>query len=173
MLTVIIYDTKFGNTERIAQAIARGAGARGSVRVLNTADAARPLAERPDLLIVGGPTQRRGPSPALRAFVDALPPLLRGVPAATFDTRYRGAAWLMGSAATDAARRLGKTGSRMAAPPESFFIARGGPPERQGLEAGELQRAEDWGRVVGTAVASRVTKPDDDGPALPPEVRIP
>jgi len=156
MPTVVIYDTKFGNTARIAEAIARGAGARGSVSVLDTAEAAQPLTERPDLLIVGGPTQKRGPSPALRGFLDALPPSLRGVPAATFDTRYRGATWLMGSAASAAARRLGEAGARLAAPPESFFIARGGPLERQGLEAGELERAEAWGRVVGAAVASRV-----------------
>jgi flavodoxin len=156
MHTLVIYDTKFGNTAKIAEAIARGAGARGSVSLLDTAEAAQPLAERPDLLIVGGPTQKRGPSPALRGFVDALPPSLRGVPAATFDTRYRGATWLMGSAASEAAKRLGNVGARLAAPPESFFIARGGPLESQGLEAGELERAEAWGRVVGAAAGSRV-----------------
>jgi flavodoxin len=156
MLTVVVYDTKFGNTAKIAQAISRGAGTRGGVRVLNTAEAAQPLTERPDLLILGGPTQKRGPSPALRGFVDALPASLRGVPAATFDTRYRGATWLMGSAAAEAAKRLGKAGSRLAAPPESFFIARGGPLEGQGLEAGELERAEAWGRAVGAAATSRV-----------------
>jgi flavodoxin len=158
MLTVVIYDTKFGNTARIAEAIARGAGARGSVSVLDMAAAARSLTERPDLLIVGGPTQRRGPTPALRGFVDALPAPLRGVPAATFDTRYRGATWLMGSAAGEAARRLRSAGARLAAPPESFFIARGGPLEGQGLEAGELERAEAWGRGVGAAATTRVTE---------------
>jgi flavodoxin len=159
MLTVVIYDTKFGNTAKIAEAIARGAGTRGSVRVLDTAEAARPLTERPDLLIVGGPTQRRGPSPALRGFVDALPPSLRGVPAATFDTRYRGATWLMGSAANEAARRLGSAGTRLAASPESFFITRGGPLESQGLEAGELERAEAWGRVVVASGTGPVATP--------------
>jgi flavodoxin len=156
MLTVVIYDTKFGNTAMVAEAIARGAGARGRVRILDTVEAAGPLTERPDLLIVGGPTQKRGPSPALRDFIDALPPSLRGVPAATFDTRYRGATWLMGSAAREAAKRLGNAGARLAAPPESFFVARSGPLEGQGLEAGELDRAEAWGRVVGAAAGSRV-----------------
>jgi flavodoxin len=159
MLTVVIYDTKFGNTAKIAEAIARGAGVRGTVSVLDTAEAAKPFTERPDLLIVGGPTQRRGPSPALRGFVDALPASLRGVPAATFDTRYRGATWIMGSAAGEAAKRLGKAGARLAAPPESFFISRGGPPESQGLEDGELDRAEAWGRAVGAAAGSGVVEP--------------
>ena len=159
MRTVVIYDTKFGNTAKIAEAIARGAGARGSVSVLDTAEAAMSLAVRPDLLIVGGPTQKRGPSPALRRFVETLPPSLRGVSAATFDTRYRGATWLMGSAAGEAAKRLGNAGARLAAPPESFFITRGGPLEGQGLEAGELERAEAWGRGVGAAATSRGMEP--------------
>ncbi len=156
MQTVVIYDTKFGNTAKVAEAIARGLG-RGSVRVGDTAEAARLLAERPGLLVIGGPTQRRGPSPALRAFVDAFPISLRGVPVATFDTRYRGGTWLMGSAASEVAKRLGRAGARLAAPPESFFVVRGGPPERQGLEPDELERAEAWGRLLATAVPAGAT----------------
>ncbi|HLO36347.1 MAG TPA: hypothetical protein VK194_09705, partial [Candidatus Deferrimicrobium sp.] len=66
---------------------------------------------------------------------------------------------VMGSAAGQAAKRLRSAGARLAAPPESFFIARGGPLESQGLEAGELERAETWGRVVGAAATSRVMEP--------------
>lgn len=159
MRTVVVYDTKFGNTAKIAESIARGAGVRGRVTIMDTAEASTALTERPDLLIIGGPTQRRGASPAVRGFVGALPASLRGVPAATFDTRYRGAAWLMGSAAAEAAKRLGNVGARLAAPPESFFIARRGPLEAQGLEAGELERAEAWGRGVGAAATSRGEEP--------------
>ncbi len=155
MPTVVIYDTKFGNTARIAEAIAHGAGASGSVSVLDVGEALEWSTERPDLLIVGGPTQRRGPSPAMRAFADALPPFLRGIAAATFDTRYRGATWLMGSAAVEVARRLDRAGARLAAPPESFFIARGGSLENQSLEPGELERAEAWGRWVVAATTGR------------------
>jgi flavodoxin len=155
MLTVVIYASKFGNTERVAQAIARGAGGTGQVRVASVEDAARSLAERPDLLLVGGPTQRRGPSPELRAFIDALAPAsLDGVPAASFDTRYRGTTWLMGSAAVQAAKRLERAGADVVIPPESFFVGRGGPPERQTLDSGELERAEAWGRAVAAAARS-------------------
>ena len=73
MLTLVVYDTKFGNTEKIAEAIARGAGTLGSVQVMDTAQAGEPPAERPDLVLVGGPTQRRNLSPALRAFIGAMP----------------------------------------------------------------------------------------------------
>jgi len=159
MLTVIVYDTKFGNTAKIAQAIGRGAGTAGSVRVFDTAEASLPLAERPDLLLVGGPTQKRTMSPGLRGFVDSLAGHgISGFATVSFDTRYRGSTWLMGSAAAAAAKQLGKAGGRPVAPPESFFIARGGQLERQGLEPGELERAEAWGRSVA-AVASRGTEP--------------
>ena len=151
MLTFVIYDTKFGNTEKVAESIARGAGTLGRVRVMDTMEAAGPFEERPDLLFVGGPTQRRGASPALRDFVDALPANLRDVPVALFDTRYRGSTLITGSSASAAAKALHKAGGRSVAPPESFFMVRGGSLESQALEAGELERAEGWGRMVGAA----------------------
>jgi flavodoxin len=155
MLTVVVYDTKYGNTEQVAQAIARGLAELGTVRVMDVAEATQPLPERPDLLLVGGPTQRHGPSPALRAFMEDLPAGLAGIPAASFDTRYRGSTLIMGSAAGAAAKELRKTDASLVAKPESFFIARGGSLEKQGLEAGELERAEAWGRTVGTAVIAK------------------
>ena len=155
MFTLVVYDSKFGNTERIAQAIARGAATLGSVRVANIADAAPSLAAGPDLVLVGGPTQRRSMSPGLRGFLEALPAgSLAGAATASFDTRYRGSTWLMGSAAAEAAKGLQRAGSRLAAPPESFFMNRGGPVERQSLEAGELERAEAWGRAIGASAQS-------------------
>ena len=151
MNTVVIYDSKFGNTEKIAEAIARGAGTRASVQVLSVDAVAGSLVERPDLLLVGGPTQRRGMSPGLKSFVDALPASLQGAPVAAFDTRYKGAKLLMGSAAVEVTKRLEKAGVRSVAQPASFFIARGGPLEAQGLESGELERAEKWGGTVAAA----------------------
>jgi flavodoxin len=170
MRTVVVYDSKFGNTERIADAIARGASTLGSVVVMDTAEAAgigKQPAERPDLVLIGGPTQRRSASSALRAIVDALPASLRGVPVATFDTRYRGSTWIMGSAAAEAAKVLRKAGLELVAPPESFFIGRGGPVERQTLEAGEIERAEAWGRGVGNSVRASATASESQGARQP------
>jgi flavodoxin len=149
MQTVVIYDSKFGNTEKIAQAIGRGLSAHADVRVMSTCDAT--LTERPDLLLLGGPTQKHGASPGLRAFVDALPAVLHGVPAALFDTRYRGATWLTGSAAAQAAKAVRKAGGDLVAEPESFLIVRKGPLERQTLESGEIERAEQWAAAVAAA----------------------
>ena len=149
MQTVVIYDSKFGNTEKIAQAIGRGLGALGDVRVMSTGEATPD--ERPDLLLLGGPTQKRGASPGLRRFMEALPAALHGVPAAAFDTRYRGATWLMGSAAAEAAKVIRRAGGDLVAEPESFFMVRKGPMERQTLEPGEIERAEQWAAAVAAA----------------------
>ena len=155
MHTVVIYDTKFGNTEKVADAIGRGVGTQGEVTVLSTGEAVGAtgaFASKPDLLLIGGPTQQRGPSRTLRGFVEALPASLRGVPSAAFDTRYRGSTWVMGSAAAEAAKVVGKAGNELVARPESFFIARKGPMERQTLEPGEVERAEQWGQAIAAGL---------------------
>ena len=159
MQTLVIYDSKFGNTEKIAEAIARGVGPVSDVRLTSAADATRTLetlATRPDLVLIGGPTQNHGPSAGLRGLVNGLPAKLRGIPAACFDTRYRGPVLLMGSAAATAAKALVKAGAQMVAPSESFFIIRHGPMQLQTLEPGEIERAETWGRAVATSVRPRV-----------------
>jgi flavodoxin len=157
MQTVVIYDSKFGNTEKIAEAIARGVGTLSGVRVLSTAQAGGANgdpADTADLLVLGGPTHNHGPSAALRAFLSGLPASLRGIPAACFDTRYRGPVLLMGSAAAGAAKALAVTGSELVASPESFYMTRRGPLEQQQLEPGEIERAEQWGRAVASAAVA-------------------
>lgn len=156
MHVLVIHDSKFGNTEKIAEAIARGVGSDADVTVFSTAEAVPGVATlpaRPDLLLLGGPTHSRGASAPLKVFLRALPAPLRGVPAACFDTRYRGPLMFMGSAAVSASEALAKAGARVVAPPQSFYMARRGPLAFQQLEPGELDRAEQWGRTVAAAAA--------------------
>ena len=162
MQTLVIYDSKFGNTEKIAKAIARGVGQVSEVRVTSTEETIRALetpASRPDLVLIGGPTQNHGPSARLRAFVNSLPTALRGIPSACFDTRYRGPVLLMGSAGSAAAKAVAQKGAEVIAPPESFFIVRHGPMPQQTLEPGEIERAEAWGRAIATSTRSAVEVP--------------
>ena len=154
MQALVVYDTQYGNTEQIARAIAQGLADHGPVDVLAAAEAVGRPQAAPDLLLIGGPTQRHGMSAGLRAYLEALPrDGLRGTRVATFDTRYRMAPLLSGSAAKEAAGRLRRSGFRLVAAPESFFIERDRPPDgerrRHGseqLEPGELERAQAWGR---------------------------
>jgi flavodoxin len=162
MQTIVVYDTLFGNTEAIARAIARGAGTVGNAEVMSVAEAGQALAGRPDLLLLGGPTQRHGINHELSSFIEGLQPqVVRDVAAASFDTRYRMATLLSGSAAKDAANKLRKAGARLLVPAESFFVERDETPKgvraaigASHLQPGELDRAEAWGRAVAAAGSS-------------------
>ena len=162
MKALVICDSTYGNTARIARAIADGLGGQGVARVVPASDAVTTDQGRPDLVVVGGPTHRRALSVGLRAFLDRQPRAsLRGVSAATFDTRYHMSAFLSGSAARRASRRLRRTGCRFVVAPESFFIERDRPPEGEKrrheiehLEPGEIHRAQEWGRQLAALVGS-------------------
>jgi len=145
MNMLIIYDSTFGNTAQLARAMADRLGEHGTVRIALADEASLSEMKEIDLLIVGGPTQRHGLSPAMRDLLERLPRrTLRGAGAAAFDTRYHMAAWKSGSAAHRIASRLKRTGASLLVEPESFFVV-----EREGpLEEGELERAARWAEEV-------------------------
>ncbi len=172
MRTLIVVDSQFGNTHRIAEAIARGVRAAGSgsgeVRVVIASEVTPGAVAdwQPDLLLVGGPTVGRGMRKDLRAALDGVGTAIRGIPATAFDTRYRGSELFMGSAAKRTMDVLRKAGCPAVSPKASFYVAV--PPPAPGerrrqedvrLEPGEEDRAEAWGRAVaaggraGAAVA--------------------
>lgn len=144
MNALVVYDSKFGNTEQLALAIAEALGA----------PAVRATDELPllgvELLVVGAPTQQHHVAPPMRQVLDALPEhALDGMAAAAFDTRFRRNPLLTGSAARGIARRLERRGARLVAGPESFFVADTEGP----LEEGELARATDWARSLAAVPA--------------------
>ncbi len=149
MRTLVLYDSKFGNTARLAQAIAGGLGARRLC-----ADEATPFdLESADVLLVGGPTQAHGVSPALRRLLEELPAnALDGVRAAAFDTRLDGPRVLTGAASKGLTRRLKSRGASILAPGESFLVSHSEGP----IADGELDRAVAWGR--GVAAAARADR---------------
>jgi flavodoxin len=159
MNALIVYDSEFGNTERIAYAIAKQLG---TARVIRAAEVDTLDHVTCDLLLVGGPTQRHRASPTLHTLLERLPHgALKGVPAAAFDTRYRMSEFLSGSAAAWIAGRLKRAGARLILPPESFFIERDVPPqsekrrhEREHLESGEEERAAAWANALLTGMTA-------------------
>jgi flavodoxin len=150
MNTLVIYDSQFGNTERVAQAIAEALHADGIAQALRF-DPARPVElQGLDLLVVGSPTQGWRPTPAIQSWLASLTAeQLRGVGVACFDTRFKKPRWLTGSAAQVIARRLRKHGAALFAPPESFFVQSTQGP----LVDGELQRAASWAQALINAPA--------------------
>ena len=163
MNCLIVYDTVYGNTEQVAHAIATALAPAHSVRLIKADQIVRLDAASIDLLIVGGPTHRHHISPKVAAVLKATPRgALKGVKVVAFDTRYRMAAWLSGSAASDIARHLRKLGGSLQASPESFFMERDVPPRGEKrrhnlerLEAGENERATRWAMEIVDTIEPR------------------
>jgi hypothetical protein len=175
MRALVIYESMFGNTLEIAQAIADGIGTRLPAELVEVAAAPTVPPEDVALIVVGGPTHAHGMSKpesradsarragdrlvsrgiGIREWLDVLKPAQAGSPiaAAAFDTRIKGPGLLWGSAAKPAAKRLEALRFRLAAPAEDFLI--GGPtgPLFDRLEPGEVERARAWGAELAATVA--------------------
>ena len=82
MKTLVIYDSVFGNTEKIAAAMADAVDA----RTVKVSDATPDDTKDISLLIVGSPTRAFHPTPAVTKWLKALPGLSH-VRVAAFDTR--------------------------------------------------------------------------------------
>ena len=142
MNALVLYDSKYGNTEQLARAIGERIGA---LHVLPVEEVeARDLASC-GLLIVGGPTHTHGMSVIMRDFVEGLSRgALRGVLAAAFDTRYHGSRLITGAASLGIERHLRRAGALLMLPPASFFVVREGEAEETKLVDGEIEHARAW-----------------------------
>jgi len=151
MKALIIYDSVFRNTEKVAQAVGQALAERGEVSVVRVSDVKPGQLSGLDLLVVSSPTRGFQPTPALAEFLKALPEGgLKGVRVAVFDTRIpvkemknpllRWFLHKMGYAAPVIAKTLAAKGAQMTLAPEGFFVE-----DREGpLRAGELDRAAAW-----------------------------
>ena len=172
MNAVVVYESYWGNTAQIAQAVARGLG-EGATALTTTA--ATPEALRDvDLVVIGAPLlgfalpteQMRSslagnpstpPSdtsnPTVRTWLENLDVAPRAF--ATFETRIW---WSPGSAASTVAKMLAKRGWQQVGKPERFMVTgRFGP-----LKPGESQRAEVWGGALAMiATAGGAARMDD------------
>jgi hypothetical protein len=158
----VVYESMFGNTREVADAVADGLRESARVEVHEVASAT-PLPADLDLLVVGGPTHAFGlsrestrndaatkarrevesASMGLREWLGALEGTGMHTAYATFDTRVNHPR-VPGSAAKKAAKRLRRLGGTQSADPESFWVDGVEGP----LVAGELDRARGWGRKL-------------------------
>jgi hypothetical protein len=145
MDSLIVYESAFGNTRQIAEAIASALGRQGNVRMIKSQDLNILDFRGVDLVVFGCPTHDRGIPERLRGALAALPSrALRGLATAAFDTRYPMPRWRSGSAARRLAWRLRWLGGARAAAPKSFFVVGPEGPLREG----ELERAKVWAEAI-------------------------
>jgi flavodoxin len=144
MKTLIVYDSMYGNTEKIANAI--GGAITGEVKVLRAGDVNPSELEKPELLIVGSPTQGGRPTRMMQDFLSRVSgSVIRGINVAAFDTRFS-SRWVrvFGYAARRITRSLEKLGGIPVVPPEGFFVEGTKGPLREG----ELERAAIWAKRI-------------------------
>ncbi len=151
MNTLVLYDSQYGNTERIAQAIADTCRASGKARAIRLESGRLGELRGLDLLIVGCPTQGWRPTPTMQSFLEeASSERIGGLPVACFDTRFRLPRFMTGSAARGMAKKLQEKGGSLLLDPESFFVKGMQGP----LRGGELDRAVTWARILLEEVES-------------------
>lgn len=168
MRAVIVYESMFGNTQTIAEAVALGLSIHGIEVVHCEVGQAPPeLVEDHDLVVVGAPTHALSlsrtesrasaaeqataplvsPGEGIREWLERLP-AGDGRHIATFDTHIDKR--IPGSASKAARRRLRRLGYRPVAPAESFFVS-----DMQGpLVDGEVERARAWGVRLAMAIGA-------------------
>jgi flavodoxin I len=146
MKAVIVYDSVYGNTEKIARAIAEAITPSGEVKILRAGEANPPELASIDLLIVGSPTHGGRPTPAIQDFLNKLiQSSLKGINVATFDTRSQAKlAKVFGNAAGRIAGNLKRRGGTLIASPEGFLVTGTKGP----LKEGELERAAGWAKRI-------------------------
>jgi flavodoxin len=152
MKTLVIYDSQFGNTERLAHMMAQRLGASAPLWAADGAAKAALQQHDWDLLVIGAPTQNHTVSHTMRALLQGVPHgALEGARVAVFDTRYHMASLLSGSAAEWVSAHLQRAGAALVVAPESFFVERETPPpgekrqhDHERLEDGEEERAQAW-----------------------------
>ncbi len=174
MRAVVVYESMYGNTHRVAEAVGEGLRGACETEVVSVHDALPSLVAEADLVVVGGPTHAHGMShdstrtaaaeaiakpdnvltldpdaagDGIREWIAALG-TVHGR-AAAFDTRVDMSALLSGRASKGIAKQLAHHGFDLIAEPESFLVTK-----ETHLEPDEIAHARAWGeRLAGLANA--------------------
>ena len=155
MTARIVYDSVFGNTEKVAQAMGDALASRMDAAVVKVGEIDPDQVTDAKILIVGSPTRAFSPTPNTRSFLKQIPGNgLEGVMVAAFDTRVllddvnsailNVFVKLFGYAAKPIAKRLQRRGGNLVLEPEGFIVNGTEGP----MKEGELERAAAWARQV-------------------------
>ena len=173
MEILVVYESSYGNTHLVADAIGAGAGSAHTVHVVPVAKATRELVDRADLVVVGGPTHIHGmsrpatrekaveaahqPGSALALDADAEGPGLRewfenlgpvDTNGAAFDTRFDASPLMTGRASKGISKQLRHHHFHEIASPMSFLVTK-----ETHLADGQETAARHWGESLARALA--------------------
>ena len=146
---VVIYDSKFGNTEKIARSLSGGLQMAGlDVTCVNTNDVQAESLKDYDFIAVGAPTQMFTASRPMKDFLLKLAGVqsLKGKYGFAFDTKF--ASPLSGSASKYIEKRLKDLGMKIVRPRQSAIVDKTEGP----LEGGEVEAFEQIGFDIGTSL---------------------
>jgi len=145
MKSLVVYDSLYGNTQKIAQSIAKVI----SAKCLNTKEVVLSELKDINLLIIGSPTHGGQPTPKLQEFIKSIPDnSLKNIKALTFDTGiphedknfiFKNFIKMLGYAAKRTAKLLEDKGANIISSNTFFVLGKEGP-----IKDGELERAQKW-----------------------------
>jgi hypothetical protein len=164
MKALVVYESHYGNTQKIAQAIAEGIGS--EARALPTGEAMPEVVQAAELVVAGAPVMAFGlpkesmltnmakdtkapyppdvSQPSLREWLETLPHR-QGAAAASFETRLR---WSPGGSTGAIDDLFHKAGFRTITKPGKFVVKGSYGP----LNEGEVERAREWGATLAAAL---------------------
>ena len=117
MKAFVVYDSAYGNTRTIAEALAAGLGSMAAAFPVDRFDPGS--VQSGDLLVVGSPINGWRPTPKItQALADLAARGLSGVRAAAFDTRLK--LFIHGDAAGKISRALKDAGASIVAGPHGL-----------------------------------------------------
>jgi hypothetical protein len=177
MRALVCYESMYGNTRQVAEAIAAGLRPSITVSVAPVGTVANEDLEGFDLLVVGAPTHAHGlprassrkeatarasapddpraiepgaDAPGVREWLDGLARLETAF--AAFDTRVDMSPIVTGRASKGIAKRMRRMGAVEASPPESFLVLKDDT-----LRPGEVDRARAWGAQLAQRASAAAT----------------
>ena len=145
MRALVIYDTVYGNTKQIAEAIASSLN--NKAELISVYDLQADSLKDIELLIVGSPINGWQPTSKINEFLASLQPeQLKGVKAASFDTRVN--IFFHGDAAQKIAKKLGAAGAQIISEPGLFYVqGKEGP-----LRENEIEKAKNWTKSLQSSL---------------------
>jgi flavorubredoxin len=146
---IVVYSTRYGNTERIAKSLVLGLKEAGVICLSsNASEVEFNSLKACDLICVGGPTEAFSASKPMKQFLEKLELLdLRGKFGFAFDTKIDSR--FSGSAAKTIEKKLDESGMRIVLPRESAIVE--GNTKVANLKASEEKRFQEIGLRLGNA----------------------